>query len=654
MAWQSHAPGGSVVIRMVLGAWLCAGACLAGASTRPASAADAEYVFPDDANIVNVQRDFGAKGDGVTDDTAALLAAVKSVLGEGRYTPKFIYLPNGVYLVSDTIWNRVGEGGWDDGWRVAMILIGQSRTKTIIKLKDRCEGYADAAKPKPVLMYGSEMHGKKQFDKRPTGYGNSAFRNAAINLTVDVGTGNPGAIGIDFLASNKGAVRQVTIRSSDPARAGHTGLSQVRPWPGPGLIKDVEIIGFDYGLRQRSMDCSMTYQGITLREQRKLAIEGLDHPTMSMRGVRSENAVPFLQVSGKGAIIMLIDSACAWTGKGQAPPAITNEGNLMLKNVTVAGYGQAVVNKGKGLLEAPPVTGNPTTIEQYFSKPPTRLLGASDKLPNLPVKDAPTWNCPDLSKWANPRKFAANSKTAGIQEAIDSGAEVVYLPNGSYSISEPIVLRGKLKVLLGLEATISAAKGVAVDPYIRYDGGEADAVMVEHIKLHSPRVEGGMKASGRVIEHNCGKALVVRHCESGYRNTAKGVGDAFFEDNMLGHPRIHHPQNVWAWQLNSEFGDEPQFINNGGNVWILGMKTEGNTELVVNNKGVMEVYALYDMTTSQPKDTTAMVVNNEGRLAASFADGGQKFHKTKISETLNGQTKTAGGPRETMMFIGGQ
>ncbi len=105
-----------------------------------------------------MKRDFGATGDGRTDDTKAIVAKVVKALSSDRYNPKFIYLPKGTYLVSDTIQNRVREGGWSDGWLVGITLIGQNREGTIIKLRDNCPGYGDAKQPKSVLRYGSENH----------------------------------------------------------------------------------------------------------------------------------------------------------------------------------------------------------------------------------------------------------------------------------------------------------------------------------------------------------------------------------------------------------------------------------------------------------------------------------------------------------------
>ncbi|NJK90757.1 MAG: hypothetical protein HC904_02330 [Blastochloris sp.] len=60
-----------------------------------------EIIYPDKAGITNLKRDFGAKGDGVTDDTAAIQKALNEKKG-------ILYLPAGTYMISDTL--RWGKG----------------------------------------------------------------------------------------------------------------------------------------------------------------------------------------------------------------------------------------------------------------------------------------------------------------------------------------------------------------------------------------------------------------------------------------------------------------------------------------------------------------------------------------------------------------
>ena len=53
-------------------------------------------------NLINV-KDYGAKGDGITDDTAAIQKAIDNNLG------KTIFFPHGTYIVSDTIYTYRGD-----------------------------------------------------------------------------------------------------------------------------------------------------------------------------------------------------------------------------------------------------------------------------------------------------------------------------------------------------------------------------------------------------------------------------------------------------------------------------------------------------------------------------------------------------------------
>lgn len=602
-----------------------------------------EFRLPDDARIINVRRDFGARGDGTADDTKPITAAIIHSLSQDRYTAEFIYFPNGTYLVSDTLKNKVPRGPakpryWSNGWLVGVVLVGQSRDGVVIKLKDNCPGYSDPSKPKAVIRLGSEMHGRKQFDVRPHGYGNCGFRNTIMNLTVDTGRGNPGAIGIAFLANNRGAVENVTIRDPDRALC---GLDMTTPWPGPALIKNVAIEGFDYGIRQKSMDCGMTLEHIVLRSQRVVAIEAIRHPTMSMRGIVSHNAVPVLKSTDGGrGLIMFLDSSFTYTGDRPDATAIFNSENLLLENVEVRGYKTVVKNQGKNLRPDLTLQKAQGRVDFYVSRDPVRLFPIPERPPNLPIKETPEWHSTDLSKWANVEKFNHGSSTCGIQEAIDSGAEVVYLPNGVYETGKTIVIRGNVRKIIGMEARFNDKK--TGPPIFRYDGTTNAAVFIEHLC----RI---------VVVHNSTKALVVRHCDLvRYESTPQGTGDAFIEDVMGAHPRINSPQSFWARQLNSEYGRIPQLVNNGGKVWVLGMKCESKMPLVINNRGVLEVYALYSMTNPQPERDTPMIVNNEGRMAVSFADGGQKSYWTKIKETQRGQTRLdQTWRRETMLYLGG-
>ena len=129
---------------------------------------------------------FNAKGDGKTDDTKALCAAMRFVfdntdIPKGDCNPSLkqswtIYLPSGVYLVSDTVsqgWPARGflvvNNDWrnvvrlavdspddpqvriEDNWNIR--IVGQDREKTIIRLKDKSPGFGEGAAKAVVQNY---------------------------------------------------------------------------------------------------------------------------------------------------------------------------------------------------------------------------------------------------------------------------------------------------------------------------------------------------------------------------------------------------------------------------------------------------------------------------------------------------------------------
>ena len=97
-------------------------------------------VFPADAGVKSV-KDYGATGDGVTDDTQALQKAIDEVKG----IPDTLYFPNGTYLVSGSVGIFNGKAHSRDRF---ISYQGQSEAGTVIRLKDNCAGFGDPAKPK--------------------------------------------------------------------------------------------------------------------------------------------------------------------------------------------------------------------------------------------------------------------------------------------------------------------------------------------------------------------------------------------------------------------------------------------------------------------------------------------------------------------------
>jgi hypothetical protein len=592
---------------------------IACAAMSAASAPARELLFPPDAGVVDVRRDAGARGDGRTDDTAAIREAVKrGIQRTGRYaSPAFVYFPAGTYLVTAPIESRVAEGGWSGGWRAGMILVGQDGTRSVIRLADRAPGYGDPADPRYVIASGSES------DKRGEGLaggGNRAFRHSVINLTVDTGTGNPGAVGIDYVASNRGTIEDVVIRSGDGR--GFCGLRLERWWPGPALVKRVRIEGFDYGIRAAHWQYSMTFEHVTLKGQRRAGIWNKQN-VLHIRGLVSENSVPAIEAVSGGGAITLMDSRLG--GGAEANTAIVSKAKLFVRNLRSSGYG-TVIRSEVGVKKDVPGGEGPTTVDEYTSHEVTSLFDGPRRSLRLPVEETPEFHTNDFARWESATRHGAtpggggerrdgDDDAVGIQAAIDSGKEVVYLPNGAYVVRRRIVVRGGVRKIMGFQSSIAPPKGEEVDPLIRFEGGAADEVVLEHLRLKG------------AIEHASPRTLAIRHCDvGGYRNAPRGRGKLFLEDTIGPHLDIRHPQEVWCRQLNVEFGREPMIRNRGGTVWILGFKSEVGKERehwtnVVNEGGRLELLGalIYPLRKGLIGDRTPCILNDRGSVSLTYA-----------------------------------
>jgi hypothetical protein len=183
----------------------------------------ADLHFPAGSVIDLTAPPYSAVPDDGRDDTAALQRAISDHVGTGHNTGygagRFLYLPAGTYEISDTLQARNREGVW----RGMLTIQGAGRGRTVLRLADRATGFHDPAKPKAMLMTGSQADPADAAD----GGGNKAFRNYIFDLTIDAGKGNPGAIGIEW------AVNFPAASATSTCGDGAAGIALRRRIPGP-------------------------------------------------------------------------------------------------------------------------------------------------------------------------------------------------------------------------------------------------------------------------------------------------------------------------------------------------------------------------------------------------------------------------------------
>ena len=560
--------------------------------------------FPAGSGVVDVKAVYGAKGDGVSDDTAALQKAV----ADEANGFKVLYFPNGIYLVSD----KLSQGG-DKRKAKALTLQGQSMAGTIIRLKDHAAGYADPAQPKPLFS---------SFEGGSTG---EAFHEQVFNLTFDIGAGNPGAIGAQFMANNQGAMVDVTIRTSDPGGAGAVGLDCSRHESGPCLYRRVSITGFDVGILAKPWAFSLVYEDIALKGQRTCGILN-ENSTMSFHRLVSDNRVPVLNAIGDGGVITLVD--CTLRGGAAGSAALTGPNKIILRTVTASGYGSIVAG----------ISG--MTVDFATTAKTWTFSGSGTPKPlDLKVADAPAIPWDDPSEWVLVKPGADGTATSDdVQRAIDEAATAkrttVCFPsfrekpgNGPICrLGKTINVHGTVRHIIGLESNLYITDPLlnSTDPVFRVANLSAPALLIERF-WQTPWKKG----SFCLVEDRSDSTIILRHLmnngtfDTGVYRKSGGRPNQVFIDDVVGNGyHFTKGQQAWFRQLNPE-SNKTMCVNDGASVWVLGLKIEGfGTCIETLNGGKTEVYGgfLLGSWINQP-DLDA----REKNAAYTFASGGQGF-----------------------------
>ena len=573
-------------------------------------------LYPADAGVVDVTKaPYFAKGDGKSDDTAAIQKALDDHPSQGA----IIYLPNGIYLISDTLhWPHGSNPGGEER---ETVLQGQSRAGTVIQLRDRCPGFDNSQHPKAPIWTG----------KAPA----QRFGNEIHNLTVDTGVGNPGACGIQFIANNQGGVYDVSIVSGDGQ--GVIGLDMgYTDEQGPCLIKNVSVRGFNLGIHVATTVDSETLEHVTVEYQNTAGIRNDGQPC-TVRDLHSINSVPAFVAAGGFSV--LAGAHLQGVGAASEKPAVIADAPLSARDLHTSGYKFALAAR---VGEKRDLTG--PNIPLFLSKPAASLFGEPGPPLNLPVRETPEASWDKLSDWVAPQKFGAKADSesdasGAIQQAIDSGATTVYLPRGNYQIGHTIMIRGNVRRIIGCKANLSiiAPLNGQAQPVFRMAEGSQQSVTLEGINTEF--------SSGPFffLEDNAARTLVLRRLGINFQGAdafhGQGPGTVFLEDVVGRYFRFHH-QTVWARQFNPE-GDGLHVLNDGGTLWILGLKTEGGgTLLETRNGGRTELLGSFSYTTDQGKLAPMFVIDN-AQAAFSFSEvcySGDPF-TTIVRETEGAETR---------------
>ena len=547
-----------------------------------------------------------AVGNGMADDTEAIRSAYEYLAqkvidtfndGKEDYPGGYdddasllIYLPDGTYLVSDTLaYRQESPIIHKQKTMVYVRFWGQSKERTVIRLKDAT--FTDPENPQVVLPFHKD------------GGSSAESVNSMANLTVNVGRRNPGAIGVLYQVPNSGHVHNVRIISEDGL--GKVGL-YFPVWSVQTSFRDITIEGFEVGIQAVWIgEVNPVFSHLTLRNQTRAGIENVNGGVF-VRELDSTNSVPAVIASGDSGHTVIIDSQL----RGGAPenPAlrIASNGVLFARNLSTEGYGCAI-EKLDSVAEPGP------RVEEWVSHPVTSLFPErSGPTLGLEIKDPPEvpWFDP-RTEWTCPDEFGGvgdgvSDDTAAIQAALDSGKPVIYFPRKRYRATAPLSLPAtvrRIDFLFGFPGShVYKIREASDQPILFTNGGNLagkdGALKVRSFASRTVSVRGGLVEYTNLIEAPQEQQVFFDGCVI--------VGGESENWCKAG-------QKTWGHGINSE-ENGIQFRVKGGTLWAAGYKCERRgVNFRVEDGGRAEIMSGYANTFNQ--DGKFLIENEDSEIS---------------------------------------
>jgi hypothetical protein len=450
------------------------------------------------AGYLDVTR-FGAKGDGVTDNTAAFQNALNAASGDASgngATSMTVYVPSGTYLISGTITGyqvvsatsyanmNYSYGSISGSQATAPSLVGNPLNPPTIVLKNGI--FTNPNSPQPMI------HLVNTPNAGPSGCGGQWAGNSAVGCfdilfnavirDINFTTGNnPGAIGVQFYSAQRSYMQNVFVN----ATGGYAGIQGA---PATEVWTNISVTGGQYGvivdgggtIAGVSSIAGLTVQGqstagLLFNEVGALAVTGFNIQETSS----TATGIYLQSVIAQGTTLSLLDGMISVSSSSQ--PAISNVGgdSVYLNNTYIQAPSSTnlIANKGATSVSA---TGAWQLINEYTHADQSTNQSVSSGNPGYgltsyivindmeqktdygpffgsgsPPNDLVARHIPGQMPWAfdtnivwvtdyGADQTGFTDSTAAIQNAINiahsAGVDEVFLPRGDYSLSGTLKL----------------------------------------------------------------------------------------------------------------------------------------------------------------------------------------------------------------------
>jgi hypothetical protein len=541
----------------MIGSGLLAGALLASGAAAGAAGPSMLSRAPDDARAITVH----AIGDGRADDSVMIQQTLDQAAAKGE---GIVFLPSGRYRVTRSLFLWPG-----------LRLFGTGPTRPVLVLGDATPGFQTGVAT--MLIFAGRgpkgetrvPHGKVPFppiDSVPFNPGIAdanpgTFYSALSNVDIEIGSGNPAAVGVRFHAAQHAYLRHMDIRIG----SGLAGIYQAA-----NVAQDLHFYGGRYGILTEKPSPAWQFSLIdsTFEGQREAAIR--EHEAaLTLVNVAMRDVPVGIDID-QGYGDWLWGKDVRFEKVSKAGVIISNEGNAY----TQIGFDNALASgtpvfacfrdSGKTVAGAGPVyrvkaftygltldgLGVPGTFQMKMDQASVASL---PKPAPLAIRALP-----DAKLWANVHALGVKGDgttddTAAIQRAIDTH-RVLYFPIGRYVATDTLRLKPDT-VLIGLHPDLTQI--ILPDKTPAFQGVGAPRALIEAPKGGDNVVTGlglftgGINMRATALLWKAGERSLVEDVKfQGGHGTTLADGTRFNPYNDT-HSADEDPHKRWGGQYPS-------------------------------------------------------------------------------------------------------
>lgn len=527
-------------------------------------ALDEEFVGPF-PSWANAKTDFGAKGDGVTDDTVALQKALTFLR---YYTNKgALYLPAGVYRITQTL-NVIRATNSESK---DVIIVGEDLATTTLRWDGLTNGlmmeyqawyakmgrltFDGAGKAKTAIAHGAMFSTHNEFS-------DMVFKNLAF--------------GIEAGTTNSQGNAECVVERCRFANCSLAGIS-IQNWNSlDWFVWDCEFDDCHLGVSNIYGSGNYHVYQSLFRNSSLADLSIGNTGYFSIRDNTSIGSKAFFTAAGNGSCGLVTLQGNTVVNPGGTPVQVNNRGPLLLLDNRLQDYQGSAVNAvtWAGFVSV----GNTFTTTNAVQANPGGIflddIVTLEKLPVILPKMPGT--LPNLKRMVI--DLAGPTNSAGLQAAINKAATysglrpIVHLPPGIYGINQTVTIPAGCDVQLVGDGARTALRwaGSNSGPVLRL-AGPARATLRDFIVFGA---FNSIQADGIEID-NCDQPGARVHFEqvdvrqaAGAGFLAEGLANANVDLNDF-----YHAENTVSVQVH---GAGQPFSSVGGRVAIFGGASSDN------------------------------------------------------------------------------